>query len=113
MYALECYRVVMIRTQVRLDPDQHERLKVLAARRSTSLSQLVREGVDHVLATEHREATWDRFLNAVGSCRTKDGATDISSRHDAYLSDAFPLDRKSSSDTRRCLRCRSTDDRHR
>ena len=92
MHTVKCYRAVVIRTQVRLDPDQHERLKVLAARRSTSLSQLVREGVDHVLATEHREATWDRFLNAAGSCRTKVGTTDISSRHDAYLSDAFPLE---------------------
>ena len=92
MHTVKCYRAVMIRTQIRLDPDQHERLKVLAARRSTSLSQLVREGVDHVLATEHREATWDRFLDAAGSCRTEDGATDISSGHDAYLADAFPQD---------------------
>ena len=37
MHTAKCYCVVMIRTQVRLDPDQHERLKVLAARRSTSL----------------------------------------------------------------------------
>ena len=92
MHTVKCYRVVMIRTQVRLDPDQHERLKVLAARRSTSLSQLLREGVDHILATKHREATWDRFLNAAGSCRTEDGATDISSNHDAYLAEAFEHD---------------------
>ena len=92
MHALKCYRDVMIRTRIQLDPDQYERLKVLAARRSTSLSQLVREGVDHVLATDHGEAMWDRFLNAVGSCRTEDGATDTSSRHDANLSDAFLRD---------------------
>ena len=92
MHALKCYRDVMIHTRILLDPDQYERLKVLAARRSTSLSQLVREGVDHVLATEHGEATWDRFLNAAGSCRREDGATDISSIHDAYVSDAFAQD---------------------
>ena len=92
MHALKCYRDVMIRTRIQLDPDQYERLKALAARRSTSLSQLVREGVEHVLATDQGEAMWDRFLNAVGSCGAEDGATDISSRHDAYLSDAFLRD---------------------
>ena len=79
----------MIRTQIQLSPDQYERLKTLAARRSKSFAQLVREGVDHVLAAERRETAWDRFLNAAGSCRTEDGASDVSVRHDAYLSDAL------------------------
>ena len=92
MHVLKCYRDVMIRTRIQLDPDQCKRLIVLAARRSTSLSQLVRERADHIVATDHGEAAWDRFLNAVGSCRTEDGAADISSRHDAYLSDAFLRD---------------------
>ena len=79
MYAVKCYHAVMIRTQVQLDRDQYERLKVLAARRSKSFAQLVREGVDHVLASEQRGSAWDRFLNAAGSCRTADGATDVAS----------------------------------
>ena len=79
----------MIRTQIQLNPDQYERLKVLAARQSKSFAQLVREGVEHVLANEQRETTWDRFLDATGSCRTEDGPADVSSRHDAYLSDAI------------------------
>ena len=79
----------MIRTQIQLSPDQYERLKALAARRSTSFAQLVREGVDHVLAAERRESAWDRFLSAAGSCRTRDGIPDVSERHDAYLSEAF------------------------
>ena len=82
----------MIRTQIQLDQVQYERLKALAARRSKSFAQLVREGVDHVLASEQRETGWDRLLGAAGSCRTKDGATDVSSRHDAYLSDSFSHD---------------------
>ena len=92
MYALECYHGIMIRTQIQLDRDQYERLKVLAARRSKSFAQLVREGVDYVLASEQEESAWDRFLNAAGSCRTEDGATDVSSSHDTYLSDAFAHD---------------------
>ncbi len=79
----------MIRTQIQLDPDQYERLKALAARQSKSFAQLVREGVDHVLAAEEKETAWDRFLAAVGSCRAESDVTDVSVRHDAYLSDAF------------------------
>ena len=82
----------MIRTQIQLDPDQYERLKALAARQSKSFAQLVREGVDHVLAAERTETAWDRFLDAVGSCCTEDGATDVSARHDAYLADDFAND---------------------
>lgn len=79
----------MIRTQIQLEPDQYERLKALAARQSKSFAQLVREGVDHVLAVEERESAWDRFLTAVGSCRTEDAAADVAARHDEYLADAF------------------------
>ena len=89
MYAVKWYHDNMIRTQIQLDPDQYERLKELAARQSKSLSQLVREGVDKLLAAQRNEAAWDRFLAAAGSCRAEDDVTDVSTRHDAYLSDAF------------------------
>lgn len=79
----------MIRTRIQLSPDQYERLKALAARRSTSFAQLVREGVDHVLAAERRESAWDRFLSAAGSCRAEDDAPDVSERHDVYLSEVL------------------------
>ena len=39
-----------------------------------------------------READWDRFIAAIGSCRTQDGATDISFRHDEHLSEIFAHD---------------------
>ena len=79
----------MIRTQIQLEPIQYERLKALAARQSKSFAQLVREGVEHVLAAEQSETAWDNFLAAVGSCRAEGDVTDVSARHDAYLSDAF------------------------
>lgn len=79
----------MIRTQIQLEPVQYERLKALAARRATSVAQLVREGVDQVLDGERASGDWDRFLAAAGSCHSNDGVTDVSSRHDAYLSDAL------------------------
>ena len=92
MHAFACYRDVMIRTEIQLSPEQYERLKELAARESKSVSQLVREGVDRLLAAERNETAWDRFMAAAGSCRAADDATDVSARHDAYLSDAFSRD---------------------
>ena len=79
----------MIRIRIQLNPDEYERLKALAARQSKSLSQLVRKGVDGLLASERREMAWDRFLGAAGSCRAADDPADVSVRHDAYLSEAF------------------------
>ena len=79
----------MIRTQIQLEAEQYERLKALAARQSKSFAQLVREGVEHVLAAEQRESAWERFLAAAGSCRVKDDPGDVSTRHDDYLSDVY------------------------
>ena len=92
MQVCECYHGLMIRTRIQLDPDQYECLKALAVRQSKSLSQLVREGVDQLLAAERSRAAWDRFLAAAGSCRAGDDAphaADVSVHHDAYLVDAF------------------------
>ena len=92
MQSCERYPDFMIRIQIQLTPEQYERLTELASRRSKSLSQLVREGVDGLLAAERQVVAWDRFLAAAGSCRAADDASDVSVRHDAYLSDAFAHD---------------------
>ena len=82
----------MIRVRTRLTPEQYERLNELASRRSKSLSQLVREGVDGLLAAERSDTAWGRFLAAAGSSRAADDAADVSLRHDAYLSEVFAHD---------------------
>ena len=82
----------MIRSQIQLDTERYERLEALAARQSKSLAQLVREGMEHVLAAEQRERAWERFLVPAGSFRAEDDPGDVSSRHDAYLPDAFAFD---------------------
>ena len=79
----------MIRTQIQLEPDQYEHLKALAAHRSTSIAQLIRDGVDQILASEHTGAGWERFLSAAGTFRTSDGATDVARHHDDHLPEAF------------------------
>ena len=50
----------MIKAQIRLDEAQHQRLKALAAQRSTSVSQLIRDGIDRVLAAAAVEAARHR-----------------------------------------------------
>lgn len=79
----------MIRTQIQLEPDQYEHLKALAARRATSVAQLIRDGVDHVLASEDTGAGWERFLKAAGTFRSPDGALDVARQHDDHLPEAF------------------------
>ena len=79
----------MIRTQVQLDEDQYERLKALATSRSQSLSQLVRESVERLLAESGRRESWERLLEAAGSCHDPEGTRDVSTRHDEYLLESY------------------------
>ena len=79
----------MIRTQIQLEPDQYEPLKALAARRNTSVAQLIRDGVEHVLASEDTGAGWERFLKAAGTFRSPDGVRNVARRHDDHHPEAF------------------------
>lgn len=80
----------MVRTQIQLTEEQAARLRDIAARRRTSVAELVREGVQWLLTTEtkaNREELVQRFLAGAGSGRS--GRSDISTRHDDYLEEAF------------------------
>lgn len=79
----------MVRTQIQLEPAQYERLRKLAAERSQSLSQLIREGVDHVLAASESPSRWDALWRAVGACHDIEGRTDVAERHDEVLADTY------------------------
>ncbi len=45
----------MVRTQVQLETRQHAKLKMIAEKQSTSLSHLVRHGINLLIAEEERE----------------------------------------------------------
>ncbi|MEW6319466.1 MAG: ribbon-helix-helix protein, CopG family [Acidobacteriota bacterium] len=79
----------MIRTQIQLEPEQYDRLRKLAAARQQSLAQLVREGVDHLLAESERSARWDALWRAAGACHDAEGRTDVSVNHDVVLADNY------------------------
>jgi hypothetical protein len=76
----------MVRTQIQLTEDQARGLKAAAAVRGVSMAQLIREAVDHALASSSDEARWRLALTAVGVI--SDGA-DVAVNHDKYLAEAF------------------------
>jgi hypothetical protein len=80
----------MIRTQVQLTAEQLEALKKLATASGRSLADLMREGVDLLLAKDSPRSEQEqrrRALHAAG--RFRSGGGDISSRHDKYLEEAY------------------------
>lgn len=55
----------MTRTQIYLDDDQKAALRLLAAGRGSTVSDIVREAVDRLLAGELQGTDWVRQVSAV------------------------------------------------
>ena len=90
MMAVWCHHVGMIRTQVQLTEQQHLRLRALAAERGLSISRLVRDGVDNVLAQIEPGAQSQRAQRAIAAAgRFHSGQSDVARRHDDYLVTAY------------------------
>ena len=79
----------MIRTQIQLEEAQHERLKQIAARESTSLAELVREAVDRILEERSQDKRWRDLRSVAGAFRDPDGEASVAEEHDAYLADVW------------------------
>ncbi len=80
----------MKRTQVQLTEEQLDSLRREAARRSLSVSEVLRQAVDAWVKSPRRPAAEElkrRALEATG--RFGSGKTDVSARHDEYLADAY------------------------
>ena len=81
---------IMIRTQVQLTEQQLLRLRELAAERGLSISELVRNGVDHILSHAERGEHGGRVQRAIAAVgRFHSGRTDVARRHDVYLTTAY------------------------
>jgi hypothetical protein len=80
----------MHRIQIQLTADQERALREMARLRGSSISALVREGVDRILEPQRRldDARVDRALELIGMFDSK-GPGDISERHDEYFADAI------------------------
>jgi len=80
----------MVRTQIQLAGDQAERLKALAARRGVSMAELVRQGVEILLAQGAEKSTEDlRRRAAAAAGKYRSGLHDVASRHDRYLGESY------------------------
>jgi hypothetical protein len=79
----------MIRTQVQLTASQAERLKRLAAQEGVSVAELIRQGVEGLLAARlpvDREALKMRALAPIG--RFRSGVENLGVDHDRYFTEA-------------------------
>jgi len=79
----------MLRTQIQIEEDQIKWLRDKARERGVSVSQLIREGVDFYRKYEDRfpENQKMKALAAIG--RYASGISDISEKHDDYLTKAY------------------------
>ena len=75
----------MIRTQVQLTEAQARALKALAARQS-SVAELIRQSVDHLIRQSGGVDVAERRRRAIAAAgRFRSGRPDIGVRHDDYL----------------------------
>jgi plasmid stability protein len=80
----------MIRTQIQLTSEQSRKLKRVAARKGTSVAEVIRQSIDRTLVSEEmpdRTELIARARSVFGMYR--DSATDVSENHDRYLAEAF------------------------
>jgi Arc/MetJ-type ribon-helix-helix transcriptional regulator len=77
------------RIQIRLTDEQYRELREMARRRGFSISALVREGVERLIAAEreNKQQARQRALKFIGCLRG--GPHDVSERHDDYLAEAL------------------------
>ena len=79
----------MKRTQIQLERAQYENLRRLAARRGVSMAQLVREGVDAILALDRDRDPWDDLFEIVGKYGRDRPAETVGREHDRHLEEAY------------------------
>jgi len=80
----------MIRTQIQLTEKQAESLKKIALKQRVSMAELIRKGVDSIIHSAliiDSEERKKRAIHAAGKFRS--GKSDISEKHDDYLTEAM------------------------
>jgi Arc/MetJ-type ribon-helix-helix transcriptional regulator len=80
----------MVRTQVQLTEEQAALIKQLAAERDVSMSEIIRIGMTDFLTASGAITRAERIRRALAvTGRFRSDKTDVSERHDAYLSEAY------------------------
>ena len=80
----------MVRTQIQLSEEQSRRLRASDARQGISVAELIRRGVDAVLDRESARSGEELARKAIQAAgRFHSSHSDVSRRHDDYLSEAY------------------------
>ena len=81
----------MLRTQVQLTEEQHRMLRAEAQRHSVSISEVVRRCIVRYFADNEvdRSELFARASALIGAFDDPEAADDLSTRHDAYLDEAY------------------------
>jgi hypothetical protein len=80
----------MVRTQIQLPETQVATLKRLSALHHISMAELIRRAVDLFTSTPETGVIADRKKRALTAAgRFHSGNSDVSERHDEYLTEAF------------------------
>jgi metal-responsive CopG/Arc/MetJ family transcriptional regulator len=82
----------MIRTQMQLTEEQFETLKELANERNVSVSELIRQAANELIASAKGIPLSERRKRAIaiaGRFRSGSPGEEVSSEHDAYLAEAY------------------------
>lgn len=80
----------MFRTQIQLTEEQARALKRLAAKKGASVSELIRQSVDHLLQSAAMVDPKDQRLRAIAAAgKLRNGPPDLSLEHDKYLAEAI------------------------
>jgi hypothetical protein len=77
----------MIRTQIQLTDEQLHKLRRAAREQGVSVAEIVRRCVDRAIDDEilGRRNDYARAARLVGAFQDREGASDVSARHDDYL----------------------------
>ena len=77
----------MVRTQIQLTEEQLHQLRRAARAQGVSVAEIVRRCIDRAIDQEipGRRSDYDRASRLVGAFEDREGAGDVSARHDAYL----------------------------
>lgn len=80
----------MIRTQVQLTEEQARALRNLASARQVPVAELIRQSVDTLIRSLGEIGDEERRRRAIAAAgRFHSGVSDISTKHDDYLAEAF------------------------
>ncbi|MCK5420570.1 MAG: ribbon-helix-helix domain-containing protein [Deltaproteobacteria bacterium] len=80
----------MVRTQIQITEELSSLLKKIAAQRSISIAELIRQGIDFYLRIHDTVSLEERRKRAVAAAgRFRSGRSDLSTKHDKHLAEVY------------------------